>query len=29
MDLGYSSFMSNFAAHSVTLGEVKDLIKGV
>jgi len=26
-DLGYSSFLSNFAAHSVTLGEIDNLIK--
>ena len=26
-DLGYSSFLSNFAAHSVTLGEIDDLLK--
>lgn len=26
-DLGYSSFLSNFAAHSVTLGEIEDLLK--
>jgi hypothetical protein len=25
-DLGYSSFLSNFAAHSVTLGEIEDLL---
>lgn len=28
-DLGYNTFMSNFAAHSVTMSEVKDLVKGV
>jgi hypothetical protein len=25
-DLGYSPFLSNFAAHSLTLNEVKDLL---
>jgi hypothetical protein len=25
-DLGYNSYLSNFAAHSVTLGEISDII---
>lgn len=26
-DLGYNSFLSNFAAHSISLGEVHDLLE--
>jgi hypothetical protein len=26
-DLGYNSFLSNFAAHSVSMGEVQDLLE--
>ena len=28
-DLGYNPFLSNFAAHSITLGEIKDLLSNL